>query len=445
LPASERELVRELGRIVRLAQAEQRIPSVSAAVFSDGEVVWAEAVGLADVEAERSATPDTQYRIGSITKTFTAVALLQLRDAGTLALEDPIDRHLAGVAHGSATLRRLLSHLSGLQREPAGEIWESLEPPDRERFLAELGEAEQVLEPAAAWHYSNLAFALLGEVVERVSGQPYRSYVDQRVLAPVGLERTTWEPVEPTARGYFVRPYDGSVVPERDIDLRGTAAAGQLWSTTRDLARWGSFLSSPDPAVLAPETAEEMHALQTMMDVERWTIGWGLGLQLVRSGDRVWAGHGGAMPGHLAGLLFRRQERIGAVVLTNTSAGAEPVDLALQLGERTLEVAPPERPSWRPEPGAPPEVAGLLGRWWSEGSEFVFEYRDGNLQARHLAVPAYRQLSVFAPDGPDRYRVVSGRERGELLRVVRDEGGEIAKLYWATYPFTRAPTTFGTK
>jgi CubicO group peptidase (beta-lactamase class C family) len=441
LPASD--LPRELGRIVRLAQAEQRIPSVSAAVFADGEVVWADAVGLADVAAERPASPDTQYRIGSITKTFTAVALLQLRDAGAVALDDPIERHLPDLPHGTATLRRLLSHLSGLQREPAGEIWESLEPPDRERFLAELGEAEQVLPPAAAWHYSNLAFALLGEVVERVSGLLYRSYLEQRVLQPVGLERTTWEPVEPAARGYFVRPYDGTIEQERDVDLRGTAAAGQLWSTTGNLARWGSFLSSPDPAVLAPATAEEMHALQTMMDVERWTIGWGLGLELVRSGERVWAGHGGAMPGYLAGLLFRRQERVGAVALTNTSAGADPIELALRLAEKALELAPPEPAEWRPDSGAPPEVGELLGRWWSEGSEFVFEWRDGRLQARNLAVPAYRQVSVFVPDGADRYRVASGRERGELLRVVRDRGGEVAKLYWATYPFTRAPTTFG--
>lgn len=441
LPASD--LRGELGRIVRLAQSEQRIPSVSAALFSDGQVVWDEAVGLADVGADRQATPDTQYRIGSITKTFTAVALLQLRDAGSVALDDAIERHVPDVAHGNATLRRLLSHLSGLQREPAGEIWESLEAPGRERFLAEVGEAEQVLPPSAAWHYSNLAFALLGEVVERASGLPYRRYLDERVLGPVGLERTTWEPVEPAARGYYVRPYDGAVEQERDVDLRGTSAAGQLWSTTGDLARWGSFLSSPDPAVLAPATAEEMHALQAMMDVERWTIGWGLGLQLVRSGDRVWAGHGGAMPGHLAGLLFRRQERVGAVALTNTSAAADPIELALRLAEKALELAPPEPVEWRPGPGAPPEVAELLGRWWSEGSEFVFEWRDGRLQARHMSVPEYRQLSVFERDGADRYRVASGRERGELLRVERDEEGGVVKLYWATYPFTRAPTTFG--
>jgi CubicO group peptidase (beta-lactamase class C family) len=439
----ESELALELGRIVRAAQAEWRIPSVSAAVFRDKEVVWADALGLADVEAARAATVDTQYRIGSITKTFTAVAVLKLRDAGALALDDPLDRHVPGVPHGSVTLRRLLAHRSGLQREPVGEIWETLEPPDRERFLAELGDAEQVLPAGAAWHYSNLGFALLGEVVARVAGMPYDRYLEERVLGPLGLGRTTWEAVPPAARGYFVRPYDGTAELQREVDLSGTRSAGQLWSTTGDLARWASFLCDPDPAVLAPGTAAEMHELEAMMDVERWTIGWGLGLELVRRGDRVWAGHGGAMPGHLTGFLFRQREHVGAVVLTNAGAGTDAVELALRLGEKALELGPPESGVWRPAPEPPAEVQALLGRWWSEGSEFVFEWRDGRLEARNLDVAEYRQLSVFGPDGPDRYRVVSGRERGEVLRIVRDDAGQVVKLYWATYPFTRAPSAFG--
>ncbi|MGH3104870.1 MAG: serine hydrolase domain-containing protein [Gaiellaceae bacterium] len=436
-------LASELGRIARRAQAERRLPSLSAAVFRDGEVVWAEALGLADVEGDRGATPDTQYRIGSITKTFTAAAVLQLRDEGRLALDDPLGRHLPDVPHAGPTLRRLLAHHSGLQREPPGEIWESLEPPERDEFLARLAEAEQVLEPGAHWHYSNLAFVLLGEVVEAVSGEPYARFVDERLLRPLGLERTTWAPAEPAARGYFVHPYEETVREERPVDLRGTSAAGQLWSTTADLARWGSFLCDPEPEVLAPATAEEMHALQVMMDTERWQVGWGLGLGLYRRGDRVWAGHGGAMPGHLAGLAFRRRERIGAVVLTNTTAGADAEELALDLGEEALELEPGEPEAWRPRDGAPAELQDVLGRWWSEGYEFVFSWRDGRLEARHLGAPAHRALSVFERLEVDRYRVAEGRERGEQLRIVRGDDGEVAKLYWATYPFTRGPESFG--
>src|SRR3954463_5010775 len=118
--------VAALERIVRDAQVEGRLPSVSAAAFRRGEVLWQHAFGAADVESGEEATPEHQYRVASITKTFVAASIFQLRDEGRLDLEDPLSRHVPEAAHGEATLRRMLSHLSGLQREPPGEIWETL-------------------------------------------------------------------------------------------------------------------------------------------------------------------------------------------------------------------------------------------------------------------------------------------------------------------------------
>src|SRR5438067_4778540 len=142
LPAPE-----ELSRRLRAAQASERAPSVAAAVFRGPELVWSDAVGLADVEAGREATPETQYPIASITKTFVAASLFQLRDSGELALDDPVDLHLPESPHGP-TLRRLLAHLAGIQREVPGErVWETLEFPTLDAVLARLGEVEQVLEP----------------------------------------------------------------------------------------------------------------------------------------------------------------------------------------------------------------------------------------------------------------------------------------------------------
>lgn len=428
---------------MREAQARDRLPSVAAALARDGEVVWAEAVGSADVERGRRATPDTRYRIGSITKTFTATAIMQLRDAGGLALDDRLGTHLPASPHGDLTLRRMLAHLSGIQREPPGEIWETLKPPDREEFLASLAEAEQVLEPGTAWHYSNLAFALLGEVVERVSGVPYRGYVEERLLGPVGLAGTGWEPGGDAAVGYLVAPYEDDVTVEPAIDMRGTSASGQLWSTVGDLCRWGSFLAAPDPAVLHPETAAAMRSLQAMAEPERWTLGWGLGLELYRRGERVWAGHGGAMPGHRAGFCFRAGEGVAAAVLTNSGASGSPEDLALDLGEAALELDPAAAPAWRPGEPTPEDVRPLLGRWWSEGEEFVFRWREGRLEARAADLAGWRPSAVFEREAPDRWRTVSGRERGESLRVVRDEDGSVKKLYWATYPLTRDQRAFG--
>src|SRR5919198_4553414 len=196
-----REVVLGLSSIVRRAQAKQRAPSVSAAVFRGGESLWAEAVGWADVEARREATPQTRYPIASITKSFVAGAVLQLRDAGSLALDDPIRRHLPEAPAGP-TIETLLSHASGLQREVPGSGWGTPEFPSLEQILASLGEVELVLEGGGEWHYSNLGFVLLGEVVARLSGLPVERYVDERILRPLGLAETTWGPVAPAARGY---------------------------------------------------------------------------------------------------------------------------------------------------------------------------------------------------------------------------------------------------
>ena len=424
------------------AQRAGRLPSVSAAVFRGAELAWSDAVGLADVEQRVDASPDTQYAVASITKTFTAVSVLQLRDEGKLDLEDPLSKHLPEAAHGTPTLRRMLAHASGLQREPPGEIWETLTFPDEEDLLRGLEEAEQVLPPMAAWHYSNLAYALLGIVVARISGTPFRDHVQERLLEPLGLERTTWGPGEGAALPYFVEPYSDSVRREAVLELGGKGGESGLYSTVGDLARWGAFLCEPDEAVLKPSSAAEMHDVNVMADAG-WTRGWGLGIELWRRGERVFGGHTGGFPGFLSILAYSRRDRIGAVVLTNAGNWPNLSPTGLGLAEAALEELAPELEPWRPEEAPPAEIAPLLGRWWSEGDESIFSWRGGKLEARLADAPPEREPSVFEPEGDDRFRVVSGRERGESLRVVRDESGEVVKLYWATYPFTRTPEVFG--
>jgi CubicO group peptidase (beta-lactamase class C family) len=435
--------VAELSRLVREAQSEQRIPSISAAAVGNGEVVWDEALGLADVEGKVEATPDTQYRVGSITKTFTAAAVMQLRDAGELELDDPLSQHIPEAAHGDSTLRRLLTHLSGLQREMPGYVWETLEFPDREGLVAGLAEAEQVLRAGARWHYSNLAFALLGEVVARRSGLDYEDYVRDRLLEPVGLARTSFEQTLPAANAYLVDPYADAVRPEQNVINGAFAAAGSLWSTTGDLARWGRFLVEGADGVLAEATVEEMRRFQSMADLEEWKLGWGLGVALMRENDRIFIGHGGAMPGFLAGLAISPKERSGAVVLVNSGAGVKIEELLRKLAVKAAEAYPPEPDPWQAAEGIPPELEPLLGRWWSEGSEVVIRVRNGRLELRDAAAAPSLPPSVFEPVGEDRFRGVSGPEEGELLEIVRGASGEVTKLYWATYPLTREPKVFG--
>jgi len=358
-------------------------------------VVWAAAVGTASYEDERDATPETQYRIGSITKTFTATAVMQLRDAGLLDLDDRLDEHVGGVRVGSPTIRRLLAHLSGFQREP-GEMWVSGEAPTIEELLAAMDTYELVLPAARAHHYSNLAYALLGELVARRSGKPYAQYVDDRILQPLGLARTTWVPQEPYAQGYLVDEYAGTVHREPHTDLRGAAAMGQLWSTVGDLCTWASFLARGRGGVLDASTVEEMWFPQVLVNPDRWERGWGLGLELLNRDGRI----------------------------SNSGTRAQTSDLVLELATITLE-----QWRWTRSAGSP----NTNRRLRSARSSAAGVRRATSSCSR--GAPSWIQPSVFeAVDGG--YRVVTGRERGERMRVDGD------RLIWAGYLFTRTQLPF---
>jgi CubicO group peptidase (beta-lactamase class C family) len=418
----------QLDRMLQEKQAD-RLPSVAAAVVRKGETAWSGAVGVADYDAGLEATPGTQYRIGSITKTFTATAIMQLRDAGALDLDDRLEQHLDGIENGSPTIRRMLAHISGMQRE-VGEMFVDGTTPTEDDLAVRLA-----LEPARAHHYSNLAFGLLGRVVAAKSGGSYTDYVDERILRPLGLERTTWYAQEPSAQGYLVDEYARTVSKEPATDLGGVAAMGQLWSTVEDLARWATFLARGADGVLSPETIEEMWFPQVMYYPEDWFLAWGLGLELYNRGGKILGGHGGAMPGHLAGVYVHRKTEIGAAALTNSGTRGELDLFCLELAAKAMELWPEPIEPWRPEEEPPDDVRALLGVWWSEGSRFVFTWERGALRAKLAGTAPGRAETTFERDG-DGFVAAQGRERGERLRV----DGE--RLVWAGYAFTRTQQPF---
>ncbi len=421
-----------LDRLVAERQAD-RLPSVAAAVVRRGEVAWRCAVGSADYEEGSDATPDTQYRIGSITKTFTATAVMQLYAAGELDLDDRLEQHLDGIANGTPTIRRLLSHLSGLRRE--AQLLVTGASPTEDELEAAMSELELVLPPAQSHHYSNLAFALLGRLVARKTGMPYTDYVDEHVIRPLGLQRTTWQPAVPKAQGYLVDEYARTVWREPETDLGGTAPAGQLWSTVDDLCRWAAFLATGSDDVLPSSAVELMWAPQAMHYPDRWVLGWGLGLMLYNHEGTIYGGHGGATAGHLAGVYIDRSTQTGAAALTNSGTRGNVDLLCLELAATARELWPPPIEPWRPEQEPPADVRPLLGRWWSEGNEFELWWEGGALHARVVASPPGRSETTFERDG-EGWRAAAGRERGERLRVDGD------RLIWSGYWFTRAQEPF---
>lgn len=446
----------KLERAVRRLQAESRIPALSVALHRADRPLWTFTVG----GSGRDGTPldaGTRFAVGSVTKTFTTVLVLRARDDGLLDLDDPIGKHLSVPAHEELTVRRLLSHTAGLQREPYGDIWDTLAAPDLPGLLAGLERAERVLPPARRFHYSNLGFALLGQLAAKAYGGAWAQVLAEKILTPLALTGTTVGPSGPAAVGYLVDAYSDHARPEPVIDLGAVAPAAALWSTAADMARWAAFLVDPasiDPAgaVLRPQAAEEMRWPLTVADETLWSAGIGLGVWLMpqgRPGDRIFhVGHGGAMPGFLAAVHGRvgagTPGAMGCAVLASSGTADGVDELAHELLRTSAEEDRADVAPWVPGPPVPAEYRSVLGPWWGEGFQYVFSWRDGALRASRAGDPAGKPPAVFAatPDNPDVLRGVSGREVGELLRLTRDPDGTVVRMHWATYRFTRTQETF---
>ena len=467
LSAIPGELDRRMERMVRQVQAEARVPAISVALHRADRPAWSCAVGGGGGSAPLG--PQTQFRIGSVTKTCTAVLVLQCRDDGLLDLDDPVGRHLDLPAHGELTVRRLLSHTAGLQREPYGDVWDTLRSPGLDELLADLARAERVLPPTRRFHYSNLGPALLGQLVGRLRGGSWAEILTDRVLAPLGLHRTTVEPGPDAATGFLVDAYSDHARPEPRLDLAAVGPAAALWSTAGEMARWAAFLADPaavDPtgSVLRAATLDEMRWPVTVTDETTWAVGFGLGLILLpqtgtagpggprraAGAERVLhVGHDGAMPGFLASVYGRRggagtPGAMGCAVLGSSGTAGALLDLTHTLLATAAQDDPARIEPWTPGEPPPEAYRGLLGRWWGEGFEYVFSWRDGALRAAGADDPPGKPAAVFAPlpDRPDTLRTDSGREAGELLRLTRDETGEVVRMHWATYRFTRRQETF---
>ncbi|MFD5316511.1 serine hydrolase domain-containing protein [Streptomyces sp. NPDC127098] len=420
------------------AQAEGRAPSMVAAVVRDGRVVWDGARGELPEETTAAAS-DVQYRIGSISKTLTAVLVLRLRDEGLLDLGDRIGAHL-DVPHGAdATVAQLLSHTGGLAAEGRGPWWERTPGELRPELADVFGERPQKHPAGRRYHYSNPGYALLGALVERLRGRPWAAALRDEVLLPLGLTRTGYAPSEPHARGWAVHPYADARQPEPTVDTGRLAPAGQLWSTAVDLATFAAFLTAGDPNVLSADTLAEMRAPAAAPEPAGWDGSYGLGVQLLRHEGRLLAGHGGSMPGFVASLWTLPEERIGAVVLANATSGPNTHGLATGLLDEVLRREPTIPEVWRPDPAPDPELVALTGVWYWGTTAYELRLRAG--RALSLAPAGFASLrsSGFRPEPDGTWTGLAGYFAGETLRVGRDEAGAVTHLDLGTFVFTRSP------
>lgn len=448
LPETRRALLHRLA----VAQAEGRVPSAVGAVVRDGRTVWTGvrggAVGPPGAAGETEGVPtaDTRYRIGSITKTFVAVLVMRLCDEGLLDLSDPLGEHLevpagAGEEVARATVAQLLSHSAGLAAEPRGPWWERTSGELRPGVADLFGE-RPVRHPAGRrHHYSNLGYALLGSLVERLRGAPWYDVLREEVLGPLGMDRTTPLPREPYARGWAVHPWADAVLPEPLTDTGLMAPAGQLWSTAGDLCRFAAFLAAGDERVLGAGSLARMRTPAVAPEAESWDQAYGLGMQLVRSGGRLLAGHTGSMPGFLAAVWTAPGERLASVALVNATSGLPVGGLAADLLGIVAEREPSFPEPWRPRSQDDPELLALTGPWYWGPSAFALRVCEGRT-LELVPVGGAGRTSRFRPETDGTWTGLDGYYAGETLRVVRGTDGadgEVTHLDLGTFVLTRNP------
>lgn len=353
------------------------IVGAGAVAMQDGRVLARHEVGYADREARRRVDSNTIFHYGSITKTLTAIAVLQLRDRGLLSLDDPVTRwvpELRSVSdpYGSPdaiTLRMLLTHSAGFQNPTwpwdRGEPWEPFEPTSWEQLVAMMPYQQLLFEPGSRYSYSNPAFVYLARVIEAISGDPWEVYVQKNIFAPLGISRSyfgttpyylaadrshNYELVVDSVSGRLVAADQGA-----DFDPGITIPNGGWNAPLDDVARFAAFLTGPPPdqelasryeAVLKRSTLEEMWEPVMPVAEDGTGTAWshvGLSFFLDRRAERRVVGHTGSQANFRAFLAFDPAKRTAYVMVFNTSIGDGPdpgareLDAVLESALRLLE------------------------------------------------------------------------------------------------------------
>lgn len=314
-----------------------QVPSISVGFVLDQDLVFAKSYGYSNIENEVLATPKTIYSICSISKLFTSIGVMQLRDAGELTLRDSISDHLdwfdienMEADSGPVRIGALLTHSSGLPRESGFPYWTRLDFPfPKEKQMKSQLEKQSMLYPAdTRYQYSNLGFALAGAVLSKRAGTSYERYVTDKIIKPMGLEDTragfpkTLHGKQ-MAVGYAGLLRDRVRNPLPPFETRAITAAAGFTSTVEDLARFASWnfrtLDNHDDSVINGNTLREMQRV-SWVDPD-WKSSWGLGFSVSQREGSTVVSHGGACPGYITDITMIPKYKVAAIALTNAADG----------------------------------------------------------------------------------------------------------------------------
>lgn len=321
LAQSDQNLESKVDSIAAQILQSSGVPSASVAVVQHGRLVLAKAYGSAKLEPRTQATTSMRYGVGSISKQFTAAAMLLLQQEGKLRIDDPVGKYVPGLMRGNeVTIRQILSHTSGYQ-----DFWPQdylMEPMRQDAPAQSIMDrwAKQPLdfEPGTRWQYSNTGFVLAGMIVEKVSGMPFFQFVQTRLLTPLGLTSGRDFDANPRAvdaTGY-IRYALGPLHPAPDAGKGWMYGAGMLAMTASDLAKWD--ISLINRSLLAPASYQEMFRETTLKNGA--STNYGLGVFTQMSGGHFLVEHNGEVSGFTAENFVFPEDSAAIVVLTNQDA-----------------------------------------------------------------------------------------------------------------------------
>lgn len=418
------------------------IPSISIAIVKDQETIWRKAFGMANNDGRVPASTNTLYSICSISKLFTSVAIMQLYDAGKLRLDDSIESILPNYnlkqqykESGPITIRSLLTHSSGLPRESDYPYWTGPDFPfpSKEQMNLKLGEQQTLYPSSTIFQYSNLGMSLLGEVVEKISGQPYDKYVEDNILTPLKLASThPYIPKEEWGKkmaiGYGATKREGPRDKVNLFEAKGIKAAAGFTSNVEDLARFASWqfrlLNNGGAEILKSSTLREMHRVQ-WVDPDFRTF-WGLGFAIAQLDGTIMIGHGGSCPGYRTTFQLDPKEKMGYIVMIN--AGGESPDFFAKEIREIISKIPKDRTAKKNNVDMEQYSGTYTSQPW--GSEKIIMPWYGDLVMLNLPSenPDEGMTVLQHVSGDTFKRVRRDKTLGEEVRFERDSSGKVIRV-----------------
>jgi len=431
-------------------QKFDRLPGISAIALKDQEVIWKGAYGQANPETGLAMSVNTICSVCSISKLFTSVAIMKLYEDGLLRLDDKIADLLPEYnltqqyeLSGPITIRHLLTHSSGLPRENAWPHWTDPAQsfPTKEEILEKLNEQQTLYPSSTYFQYSNLAMALLGFVVEEVSGQEYNDYIQEHILSPLGLDDT--RPDMPAdlwgsqlAVGHSYETMDGRQEKLEMFQPNGVIPAAGFSSTVEDLADFAAWqfrlYEAEEGEILHPSTIKNMHNIH-WMDSDFGTS-WGLGFSVYKGPDgKKWVGHGGHCPGYKSSLAMIPETKTAYSVMVNSSNPnpGKYVRGMHAILSKAGEIKPEENADLVAELQ---EYAGYYEEDVLRSTSYVGTWGD-KLMMMRLPTANPGEFSTFRRIDKDHFvRIRDNGADGESMRFIRNEDGEIVQMkYYDNY------------